>query len=382
MLILARAEMSKKFLSIVVFLSLLGSIIATQGCIILTPGTSAPAETTTPSESTNNTAEFANPGWSFPADSIAPRASLPDFGPPFNKVMPSVVVITTETIVYGEVTPLAAGSGVIIDAGEGYVVTNNHVVKDAQSIQVELYDGKTFAARVVGTDALTDLAVLKINAPDLPHAVWGDSSLLLLSEWVLAIGNAGGGGISITQGIVSRLDVAISVAGSTLRGLIQTTAPINPGNSGGPLINMAGEVIGITTVKVAEVGYEGMGYAISSSSARPIIENLIHQGYITRPWLGVEITTVNSLVVAWYTLSSAEGVLITKVVQGGPADRAGLEEGDIIIRIEDTEIKSTNNLLDALLDCQIGQQINITFIRGEDTQTTLVTLQESPPPWN
>lgn len=382
MLILARAEMSKKFLSIVVFLLLLGSIIATQGCIILTPGTSAPAETTTPSESTNNTAEFANPGWSFPADSSAPGASLPDFYPPFNKVMPSVVVITTETIVYGEVTPLAAGSGVIIDAGEGYVVTNNHVVKDAQSIQVELYDGKTFAARVVGTDALTDLAVLKINAPDLPHAVWGDSSLLLLSEWVLAIGNAGGGGISITQGIVSRLDVAISVAGSTLRGLIQTTAPINPGNSGGPLINMAGEVIGITTVKVAEVGYEGMGYAISSSSARPIIENLIHQGYITRPWLGVEITTVNSLVVAWYTLSSAEGVLITKVVQGGPADRAGLEEGDIIIRIEDTEIKSTNNLLDALLDCQIGQQINITFIRGEDTQTTLVTLQESPPPWN
>jgi serine protease Do len=374
--------MSKKFLSIVVFLLSLCSIIATQGCIILTPETSAPVETTTPSESTNSTAELANPGWSFPADSNAPGASLPDFYAAFNKVMPSVVVITTETIVYGEKTPLAAGSGVIIDAEEGYVVTNNHVIENAQSIQVELYDGKTFSAQVVGTDALTDLAVLKINAPDLPHAIWGDSSLLLLSEWVLAIGNAGGGGISVTQGIVSRLDVAINVAGSTLRGLIQTTAPINPGNSGGPLINMAGEVIGVTTVKVAEVGYEGMGYAISSSSAKPIIENLIHQGYITRPWLGVETTTVNSLVAAWYNLPTSEGVLIASVVPGGPADRAGLMENDIIIRIEDTEIKSTNDLLDMLLDCQIGQQIDITFIRGKDTQTNLVALQESPPPWN
>lgn len=382
MLILARAEMSKKFLSIVVFLLLLGSIIATQGCSILTPGTSAPAETTTSPGSTNNTAELANPGWPFPADSSVPGAFLPDFQAAFNKVMPSVVVITTETVVYEKKTPLAAGSGVIIDAEEGYVVTNNHIVKDAQSIQVELYDGKTFSAQVVGTDALTDLAVLKINAPDLPRAVWGDSSLLFQTEPVLAIGNAGGGGISVTQGIVSRLDVAISVAGSTLRGLIQTDAAINPGNSGGPLINMAGEVVGITTVKVAEVGYEGMGYAISSNSAKPIIENLVRQGYITRPWLGVETTPVNSLIAAWYNLPASEGVLITGVVPGGPADRAGLEENDIIIRIENTEIKSTNDLLDMLLDCQIGQQINITFIRGKDTKTTTATLQESPPPWN
>jgi len=186
----------------------------------------------------------------------------------------------------------AAGSGFLIrseEKYEGYIVTNNHVVQNAESVQVKLADGRTFPANTAGTDALTDLAVLKIEAADLPYARLGDSDLLVIGDWVVAIGNALGQGISASEGIVSRLNVSVTVQGNSLSGLIQTTTAINPGNSGGPLVNISGEVVGITSVKIAATEIEGMGYAISINSAKPIIEALIHQGYVTRPWLGLSL---------------------------------------------------------------------------------------------
>ena len=300
-------------------------------------------------------------------------------------MMPSVVSVTTEMVAYDifdqEYTQPAAGSGVIIDS-EGYIITNNHVVQNARSMQVELSDGSTFPANIVGTDALTDLAVLKTNATDLPYARLGDSSQLAVGDWVVAIGNALGEGISAAEGIVSRLNVSVSVKGNTLRDLIQTTSAINPGNSGGPLVNMSGEIVGVTSVKVAEIGIEGMGYAISINSTEPIIEELIHQGYVTRPWLGVSLYTVTPRVAMWNDLSVEEGALIVEVTKGSPAEAAGLEQGDVITQFQGKKIANTDDLLQGILDSEIGDKVEITFVRDESTKTTTAQLEESPPPWD
>jgi len=201
----------------------------------------------------NNTAQYTDSDWTFPLED-EPTTPLPDFRPVVAKVMPSVVSVTTEIVVSGffgqQYTEYVVGSGILID-DKGYIATNEHVVENAQSIYVELADGRTFPANTVGTDILSDLAVIKIDAANLTCTYWGDSSLLSVGEWVLAIGNALGEGVTATEGIVSRLNVSVNVdENNILYGLIQTTAPVNPGNSGGPLVNMASEVIGITSVKI------------------------------------------------------------------------------------------------------------------------------------
>ncbi len=299
--------------------------------------------------------------------------------------MPSVVSVTTEMTAYDifnrEYTQAAAGSGVIIDS-EGYIITNNHVVGNAKSVEVELSDGRIFPADIVGTDALTDLAVLKTDATDLPYARLGDSFQLAVGDWVVAMGNALGEGISAAEGIVSRLNVSVSVNGNTLRDLIQTTSAINPGNSGGPLVNMSGEVVGVTSVKVAEIGVEGMGYAIGINSAKPIIEELIHQGYVTRPWLGVTLYTVTPRVATWNDLSVEKGALVIEVAKDSPAEAAGLEQGDVIIQFQDKEIANTDDLLQCILESEIGDKVEITFVRDESTKTTTAELQQSPAPWD
>ncbi len=325
----------------------------------------------------------ANPSWTFPSESSQAITPLPSITEVVAQAMPSVVSVTTEIVFrrwLQEYTQTAAGSGVIIDE-EGHIITNNHVVEGAESIQVELADGRIFPADIVGTDALTDLAVLKIEAADLPYASRGDSDLLSIGDWVVAIGNALGEGISATEGIVSRLNVSVSVSGNTLYGLIQTTAAINPGNSGGPLVNMAGEVIGITSVKMSAVGVEGMGYAISINNAVPIIQSLINQGYVTRPWLGVGLYDVDPYVAAIYNLPVTEGALIVKVEADSPADTAGLRVGDVIISFGGEEITSGNDLVQAIHNSQIGQTVEIVYARGEETKTISIQLEKSPPPW-
>jgi len=305
---------------------------------------------------------------------------LPDFRPVVAEVMPSVVSVTTETVVssfFGQSTEYVAGSGILID-DEGYIATNNHVVENAQSIYVELADSRTFPANIVGTDSLSDLAVIKIDAADLPYAYWGDSSSLSLGEWVLAIGNALGEGIIATQGIVSRLNVYVDVEGNTLYGLIQTTAAINPGNSGGPLVNMSGEVIGITSVKIVASEVEGMGFAISSDEAKPIILDLIRDGRVTYPWLGVGLSTVNPSLAAAMNLSVDRGALIVTVVDDSPADTAGLREDDIIIRFGGQEINNFADLVRAIRASEIGEEVEIVFVRGEGIKTTSARLVERP----
>ncbi len=307
---------------------------------------------------------------------------MPDFRPVIAKVIPSVVSITTERVVsdfFGrQYTEYVTGSGILID-DEGYIATNKHVVENAQSIYVELADGGTFPANTVGTDTLSDLAAIKIDVTDLPYAYWGNSSSLSLGEWVLAIGNALGEGIIVTQGIVSRLNVSVNIGdGNTLYSLIQTTAAINPGNSGGPLVNMSGEVIGITSVKIVASEVEGMGFAISSDEAKPIIQDLIRYGHVTYPWLGVSLTTVDPLLAAAENLSVEKGAIIVELVAGSPAEAAGLRASDIIIRFGGKEINNVADLIQAIRSCQIGEKIEIVFVRGENTKTTSARLVERP----
>jgi serine protease Do len=315
-------------------------------------------------------AQHTEPVWTFPQQT-EPAISLPDFASVVTEVMPSVVSVFTEIVVtdfFGRrFREYGAGSGILIDS-DGYIATNNHVIENAQTIHVELADGRTFPAHVIGTDPLSDLAVIKINATNLTYSDWGDSNLLSVGEWVLAIGNALGEGITATEGIVSRLNVSLSVEGTVLYGLVQTTAAINPGNSGGPLVNMFGEVIGITSVKIVAPGVEGMGFAISSSEAKPIIENLIRDGRVTYPWLGVGLTTVE------------RGARIVQLVPNSPADIAGLRVNDIIIRFGGQEISNVADLIRAIQTAEIGAEVEIVFVRGADTTTTSARLIERPSP--
>jgi serine protease Do len=295
--------------------------------------------------------------------------------------MPSVVSITAEVVTtdfFGrQYTDYVAGSGIIID-DKGYIATNNHVVEGAQSIYAELADNRVLPANIVGTEPLSDLAVIKVDATDLPYAYWGDSGSLSVGEWVLAIGNALGEGITASAGIVSRLNAFVSVEEKTLIGLIQTDAAINPGNSGGPLVNMSGEVIGITSVKIVASGVEGMGYAISSNEAKPIIEQLIRYGHVTYPWLGVSVSSVTPLLALLQNLSVDRGAIVAEVVADSPADAAGLRKGDIIIRFADKEVSSMPDLLRAIRSRGIGENVEIVFVRGEDTKTTRALLAERP----
>jgi serine protease Do len=364
--------MSKKYILVLVILIAVGLSVGIWA-LSLSP-------TSTPPHADNSTQQ-TNPSWTFPLEN-APATPLPDFRPVVAEVMPSVVSVTTEMVVsdfFGrQSTEYFAGSGILID-DKGYIATNNHVVEDAQSIYVELADGRTFPANTVGTDTLSDLAVIKIDAANLTYIYWGDSSLLSVGGWVLAIGNALGEGITATEGIVSRLNVSVDIGGGNiLYGLIQTTAPVNPGNSGGPLVNMAGEVIGITSVKIVASAVEGIGYAISSNEAKPIIEDLIRYGHVTYPWLGVSASTVTPLLAASKNLSVDRGALIAEIVADSPADTAGLRVGDVIIRFGDKEISNVADLVQAIRISEIGENVEIVFVRGEDTKTTPARLVERP----
>jgi len=383
--------MPKKIEYILTALVLVSLILGSSGCFTSLPWAPSPSSPT--SSPPSSPSEHTNPNWTFPSRNNQPATLLPSIADVIEQVMPSVVSVTSEMVAYDffhqEYTRTAAGSGVIID-DEGYIVTNNHVVENAKSgsVEVKLANDKTFPATIVGTDALTDLAVLKIEATSLSCAHLGDSDLLAVGNWVVAIGNALGEGISAAEGIVSRLNVSITVQGTTLSGLIQTTAPINPGNSGGPLVNMAGEVIGITSAKMTTVGVEGMGYAISTNGTKPIIKELINKGHVDYPWLGVTTTTVTPSVAARYNLSVDRGALIIEapnspaVCPNSPAEAAGLREGDVIIGFNDKEIDTNIALGQAVINCNIGDEVEITFIRSKDTRTTTAVLKQSPLPWS
>lgn len=364
--------MLRKYVLVAVILVALGVGI---WALSLSPAPSAPQP--------ENPAQYNDPHWIFPLED-EPAIALPDFRPVVVEVMPSVVCVTAEVVssdFFGhQYTEPVAGSGILID-DKGYIATNSHVVEDAESIYVELADNRTFPADIVGGDSLADLAVIKIDAADLPYARWGDSSSLSLGEWVLAIGNAlGGGEMMVSAGVVSRLNVSVNVQGNVLYGLIQTDAAINPGNSGGPLVNMAGEIIGITSVKIVATDVEGIGYAISSNEAKPIIEELIRYGRVVYPWLGVAVYTVTPLLAASENLPVDTGAFIEEVVDDSPAQAAGLRVGDIIIGFGGKEVYDIADLIEAIRSSRVGEEVEIVFVRGEDTKTTSARLAERPIP--
>lgn len=337
------------------------------------PSSPPPTSTVTP----------IDPDW-MPPPPESNTLVLPNFADVVAEVKPSVVAINTEVITYDifnrPFKQEGAGSGWIIDE-DGIIVTNSHVVEGAKAITVTLADGRTFPVETVRTDPLTDLAVVKINAQNLPAANVGDSSKLRICDPVIAIGNPLGLGISAKPGWVSRLGVSLQISsGQTLYDLIETDAPINPGNSGGALVNMSQEVIGITSVKISMVGVEGMGYAISINQAMPIIEELVQKGYVIRPWLGVVLRSVDQWLASRYDLAVNKGAFITEVAPGSPADKAEIEPGDVITKFAGEEITTAEELIQAIHSCQIGQRVEIIFWRGDAQNTTYAILAESPPP--
>ena len=353
------------------------------GCayIEVIPPSSSPAPV--PAASPAAPSKPLNPGWTAPAmgnESIP----LPSIADVVALVKPSVVAITTEVVIMGlfnqPSTQKGAGSGWIIDEN-GIIVTNNHVVRGANAITATLDDGTSYTVDVsnVFTDPLNDLAILKVDAQNLPALKVGDSAKLRVGEWVVAIGNPLGQGISATQGIVSQLGVSLEVEqGQVLYDLIKTDAAINPGNSGGPLVNMAGEVIGITSAKLAAVDVEGVGYAISTNTARPIIEELIQRGYVIRPYFGIVADTVSQLIIMQYGVAVDHGAFINQLISGSPAEKAGIEPGDVIVRFGGRDILNAQDLLQAIHSAQIGEEVEIVYWRGNVEQTTRATLAERP----
>ncbi|MFC1938736.1 S1C family serine protease [Chloroflexota bacterium] len=359
--------------SLLLCLVLLLSLVLSSGCGIIPEEWLMPpsdVEETLPSTSASTTSTPIDPNQASPPPCNGGEP-LPDFVAVVEKVKPSVVAIQTDT---------GYGSGWIIRQ-DGIIVTNNHVVTGAQTIAVTLDDGKTFAAEEVRTDPLTDLAVVTIGAEDLTAAEIGNCEILKVGQPVAAIGNALGLGIRMTGGWISRLEVSIPVsAGQTLDDLIETDAAINPGNSGGPLVNMAGEVIGITSVKVSQVGIEGLGYAISMTTAKDVIDQLILKGYVTRTYLGVGLSDVTPMVAFFNDLALEQGAFVTRVVEDSPAYEAGLEEGDVIVKMDDEAVTGSGELLKAIHSRSIGQTVEIVYWRGDTMGTTEATLIESPPP--
>ena len=378
--------------SILISLILVLSLTLVTGCAMpyvdISPAPSqSPEPPPTPTEPAPPPTPI-NPAWTPPPTPTVNQTTitLPNIADVVALVKPSVVAITTEVVTFDffnrPFTQQGAGSGWILDE-DGIIVTNNHVVEGARSITVTLDDGRTLPVDTnsVYTDSLNDLAILKVDAQNLPALKIGDSPKMRTGEWVVAIGNALGQGIRATEGIISRKNVSIPVSqGQTLFDLIETSAAINPGNSGGPLVNLAGEVIGITSAKIATIGVEGMGYAISTDTAIPIIEELIKNGYVVRPWLGVVLYTVDEFAVMRYELAVNEGVLVTQLASPSPAANAGLEAGDVIVNIDGKEIATAEELIRVLHTSEIGQTLEITFWRGDTQHTTEAVLAESPPP--
>jgi S1-C subfamily serine protease len=269
------------------------------------------------------------------------------------------------------------GSGFIIDPN-GIILTNNHVVEGADSLQIILPDGSRTKGKIIGRDPSTDLAVAKIEGKNLPYVELGDSDLLKVGQTVIAIGNPFGlpGGPTATVGIISALGRSIQSEKGILENLIQTDAAINPGNSGGPLIDIKGRAIGITTAIIPYA--QGMGFAIPSNTAREITYELIKYGRVIKPWLGIYGVDVTRNLAEYYNLPANTGVLVVRIIRGGPAHRAGLESGDIIVELDGIKLETIKELTSHIGRRKVGEKIEITLLRGRRKFKTFITLGEQP----
>ena len=277
----------------------------------------------------------------------------------------------------------ALGSGVIINAEKGYILTNNHVVDEMDGIKVKLIDKREFAATIIGKDPKTDIAVLQIEAEDLSEIKMGNSDNVRVGEWVMAVGSPFSENLShtVTTGIVSALGRSNIIRGQSYEDFIQTDAAINPGNSGGALLSMEGLLIGINTA-IATGGYErsnrGVGFAIPSNMAERIMDDLINKGYVTRSWLGVLIQELGNETAEALELNTRNGALITDVVNNSPAMLGGIEEGDVIIEFDGEKIENTSNLKNVVSLTPPDSKSIVKVVRNGREKNISVVLKELP----
>lgn len=301
-------------------------------------------------------------------------------------VGPAVVGITNKAVAHDIFNRTfeteGVGSGVIF-RNDGYIITNNHVIAGAKEIIVSLSDGNTVNGTLIGTDEMTDIAVVKVEVKDLPTAELGDSDEVVVGEPAIAIGNPMGLEFqgSVTVGVISALNRTLDLNDKRVK-LLQTDAAISPGNSGGALVNADGEVIGINSAKLATTGVEGMGFAIPINTVKAVVDELMTKGYVARPYLGVTIFDKPTAARYGYQLSIEKGVYIFQVGLDSPAGRAGFQRGDIILSIDGKEVNSVGDVRNAIAAHKIGDKIKVVIDREGRQETLDVTLEEMPQPSN
>jgi len=296
------------------------------------------------------------------------------------RVRPSVVNIDTEAqvqTVFGVFPQQGAGSGVIVRS-DGYILTNNHVVQGAQKIKVTLLSGKVLTGKIVGTDPIADLAVIKVASPEsLPAAQLGSSRDLQVGQLAIAIGNPFGLGSTVTTGVISALNRNIQLPNLIVENLIQTSALINPGNSGGALVDTSGRVIGVNTAIIPNG--QGIGFAIPSDLARSEMQQLIALGHIVRPWVGIVYGgDVDAQMAQAYNLSTRHGVLVRSVEPGSPAAKSGIVSNDIVTAVGPDQVDTWSDFVRDIVNKKIGETVTLTVVRGTSNRTIPVVLAERP----
>jgi serine protease Do len=298
------------------------------------------------------------------------------------EVGPTVVGISSKSTVKDQankdVQVESVGSGVIFDA-RGYIVTNNHVVENTTELTVYFADGKTAKGVLIGRDPATDLGVIKVDRTDLKVAQFGDSDSLMVAEPVIAIGNPLGLEFqgSVTAGVISALNRTVELEDRRFK-LIQTDAAINPGNSGGALVNADGQVIGINSAKIADTDVQGLGFAIPINTVKPIVQILIEKGKIERAYLGVNLIDQATAASNGYNLNIKQGIYIEGVLKGGPADKAGLKKGDILLTIDGKSLTSIADLHEYLDAQPVGKSAVVTIERRGKSSSITVKLDAAP----
>ncbi|MDW5415484.1 Do family serine endopeptidase [Iodobacter sp. CM08] len=330
---------------------------------------------------------------------FASAPAVASYSPAAKLAMPSVVNIYTAKEMKKQLPPLfqdprfkrffgdrlggdeqrasSLGSGVIV-SDQGYIITNNHVVESADEIEVALSDGRTASAKLIGADPDTDLAVIKIELDHLPAITFANGAKAEIGDVVLAIGNPFGVGQTVTMGIISALGRS-ELGINTFENFIQTDAPINPGNSGGALVDTKGHLVGINTAIYSKTGGSlGIGFAIPATTIRQIMDALIKDGSVTRGWLGVEMQEVTTELAASFHLAEAKGALIAGVVRGGPADKAGLKPGDILLKIGSDEVQNASGMLNLIAAFKPEDEVVMQVFRRGTPVLLTVKLGKRP----
>lgn len=323
------------------------------------------------------------------ANVVSPSQGATDVTSVAKKVTPCIVNIDVKAV--SQSTPFSlgqeqsgTGSGVIYTA-DGYIITNNHVVAEAQDITVTLASGAEVKAKKVGTDPENDIAVIKIDKTGLPAITTGNSETLQVGQLVVAVGSPLGFEQTVTAGIISALHRTVAADSETGQGatvltdLIQTDAPINPGNSGGALCDSNGSLVGINALIASQSGgSEGIGFAIPINTAKKVADDLIAGRAVSHPYIGVQSQTISEEIATQYRLPVSQGAYVTYVVPNSPAQKAGIQAGDIIVAIDGQPVKSVDVMVGAIRKKNVGDKVSVTYQRGSDKKTVDMTIQEEP----